>query len=106
MKPTQIILTKGKSDCLPSAKSIPMGKEAAIPEKPTIIDSKNPPNCRDSIKTRLIGRIYLNNAINGPAIKIKYKKKNNIAAVKLNPEDSLNLFFARKNTSPVRLIAR
>ena len=48
IKPTHIILTNGRSDCRPSAKTIPRGKEATIPVTPTIKDSVNPPNFKDS----------------------------------------------------------
>ena len=48
MKPTHIIFIIGKFDCLPSAKSIPIGKEATIPVIPTIKDKVKPPIFRDS----------------------------------------------------------
>ena len=55
IKPTQIIFTKGMSDCRPSANTIPIGKDATIPVTPTIKERVKPPNFNDSTKGSEIG---------------------------------------------------
>ena len=63
MKPTQIIFIIGRFDCLPSAKSIPIGKEATIPVIPTIRDKVKPPIFRDSTGGNAIGNIMFKKLI-------------------------------------------
>ena len=68
MKPTQIILIIGRLDCLPKANNIPIGKDATMPEIPTISDKVKPPILRDSTNGKLTGISDANNSAKGEAI--------------------------------------
>ena len=48
----------GRLDCLPKANNIPIGKEATMPDMPTISDRVKPPILRDSTNGKLIGIRY------------------------------------------------
>ena len=59
MKPTQTALMRMRFDCRPSASTIPMGSEPAMPETPMMVDKRNPPSLADSTGSRPIASTAL-----------------------------------------------